>query len=286
MTAGRGGGGRPAAVERSGPAPGSENRRAPLARPAQAIAAGRIRILTLNMHKGFNGFNRKFVLHELRDAVRSADAHIVFLQEVVGAHEDHSVRYERWPAAPQYEFLAEQIWGNFAYGRNAVYQEGHHGNALLSQFPIVRHSNRDVSVHGHEKRGLLHSVVQLPPDGRELHTLCVHLGLRESHRRQQVDLLRRLIEVELPPSAPLVIAGDFNDWRLRSHDRLLREAGLSEAFSGDGSAPARTFPALWPLLRLDRLYYRNLALREARVLSHRPWSHLSDHAALLAVVDA
>jgi endonuclease/exonuclease/phosphatase family metal-dependent hydrolase len=55
-------------------------------------------------------------------------------------------------------------------------------------------------------------------------------------------------------------------------------------FSHDGGAPARSFPARLPLLRLDRIYLRNATPLCAQVLSTRPWSHLSDHAPLTAQV--
>ena len=62
----------------------------------------------------------------------------------------------------QYEFLADSIWPQFAYGRNMVYPKGHHGNAVMSKFPIVHFQNHDVSLPGPEKRGLLHCVLQVP----------------------------------------------------------------------------------------------------------------------------
>src|SRR4051794_12416043 len=95
-----------------------------------------LRVLTVNAHKGFAFFNRRFVLHDLRVAVRSVAADIVFLQEVHGAHAEHLKSVDKWPEAPQYEFLADQIWPQYAYGRNAVYPNGHHGNAILSKHPI------------------------------------------------------------------------------------------------------------------------------------------------------
>jgi endonuclease/exonuclease/phosphatase family metal-dependent hydrolase len=48
-----------------------------------------VKVLTINIHKGFTAFNRRFILPELRDAVRSVSADIVCLQEVMGAHEVH-----------------------------------------------------------------------------------------------------------------------------------------------------------------------------------------------------
>ncbi|MBE0592943.1 MAG: EEP domain-containing protein, partial [Gemmatimonadales bacterium] len=115
------------------------------------------KVMTVNTHKGFTLFNRRFMLHDFRQAVRSVGADVVFLQEVLGAHVGHA-GHPREPAAPHYEFLADSIWPEFAYGRNAVYPAVHHGNAVLSKFPILRYANRDVSIGGPEKRGLLHCV--------------------------------------------------------------------------------------------------------------------------------
>jgi len=46
-----------------------------------------LRILTINTHKGFTTFNRRFVLPQLRDAIRSVNPDIVCLQEVLGEHD-------------------------------------------------------------------------------------------------------------------------------------------------------------------------------------------------------
>jgi endonuclease/exonuclease/phosphatase family metal-dependent hydrolase len=62
----------------------------------------------------------------------------------------------------------------------------------------------------------------------------------------------------------------------------LRRCGLQEAFEHLHGRVARTFPSRWPLLPVDRIYLRNARIEAARVLTGRPWSHLSDHAPLLA----
>jgi endonuclease/exonuclease/phosphatase family metal-dependent hydrolase len=242
------------------------------------------RILTVNTHKGFTFFNRKFILHELRDAVHAVSADIVFLQEVMGSHELHATRIANWPTNSHYEFLADTMWTSFAYGRNAVYPDGHHGNAVLSKFPILRHENRDVSIGDQEERGLLHCVCRIPGRDIDVHAICVHLGLQESHRKQQIDLLCRMVNEEIPAKEPLVIAGDFNDWRLRGHAQLEKCAGLHEVFVHNHGKAAKTFPARWPLLQLDRIYVRNASVHRPIVLPHKPWSHLSDHAPLAAEV--
>lgn len=254
---------------------------APLASAAAAESGSRLKLLTLNTHKGFTSFNRRFVLHELREAVTQAAADIVCLQEVLGSHERHQAAYPTWPAEPQYQFLAGAIWGHFAYGRNAVYTEGHHGNAVLSKYPIVRYDNHDISVGAAEQRGLLHCVLQLPAPAGELHVVCTHLALGEAARGEQVQRLCALVET-IPADTPLVVAGDFNDWRNRANARLLQCSGIREAFIESRGRTARTFPARLPLLKLDRIYFRNAGLAQTQVLSARPWSHLSDHAALVA----
>src|SRR5690606_37537359 len=113
--------------------------------------------------------------------------------------------------------------------------------------------------------------------------ICVHLGLRGHHRMLQVELLCRLVDT-LPADAPLVVAGDFNDWRLRAHAVLDRCAGLREAFVATHGRAAKTFPARYPLLALDRIYVRNAEIGAPLVLSNRPWSHLSDHVPLAAEI--
>lgn len=244
----------------------------------------RFRILTVNTHKGFTFFNRRFILHELREAVHTVGADVVFLQEVLGSHALHAARVENWPEGSHYEFLADSMWSNYAYGRNAVYPHGHHGNAVLSKFPIVRHENRDVSIGKHEQRGLLHCVCHVPQRHLDLHFICVHLGLRETHRQRQIELLCRMIRDEVPPRAPLVIAGDFNDWRMRAHHQMEHCAGVREVFVHAQGRAAKTFPARFPFLQLDRIYVRNAAVHHPVVLPQRPWSHLSDHAPLAAEV--
>jgi endonuclease/exonuclease/phosphatase family metal-dependent hydrolase len=242
-----------------------------------------MRVLTVNIHKGLAFLSRRVVLPQLRDAVRTVHADLVFLQEVQGGRADDEFADDA-SAAVHYEFLADEVWPQYAYGRNAVYPRGHHGNALLSKYPIERYDNHDASVDGHEPRGLLHCVVQPPQCSEPVHAICVHLGLREAHRERQLEMLCATIRAEVPESQLLVVAGDFNDWRHRAHRRLESCAGLQEVFVQAHGAAARTYPAGLPLLSLDRIYVRNAAAHAPIVLPRRPWSRLSDHAPLAAEI--
>lgn len=249
-----------------------------------------MRILSYNIHKGFTTRNRKFVLSRIRDAIREVHADLVFLQEVLGEHQGWKHRVLDWPEESQFEFLAEEIWPHYAYGKNAVYTSGHHGNAILSKFPISFWENIDISTNRMESRGLLHAVLEVPGPilghatarrSYPVHAICVHLGLLEADRARQTQRLCQRIESHVPHGEPLIIGGDFNDWRRRVSSPLKSKLEVREAFLELQGNHARTFPSWLPALRLDRIYYRGMNARSARTLTGHPWNELSDHIALL-----
>ena len=241
-----------------------------------------LRVASYNIHKGLSFFNGRMVVHELRDRLSSLNVDLVFLQEVVGEHTQHAGRFEAWPNKPQYEFLADQLWTDFAYGKNAVYDHGHHGNAILSRYPIVRWDNLDISAHVFESRGLLHCEIAVPGLDQHLHAICLHLALTESGRRKQLRIVSERIQALVPADAPLIIAGDFNDWRQRAARYMAHDLDLKEVFETAHGRPARSFPAAFPLFSLDRIYVRGFAVESAQVMHGNAWRRLSDHAALTA----
>lgn len=242
-----------------------------------------LRVATLNIHKGLSHFNRRTVIHGLRDGLRTIDADIVFLQEVSGQNERHALRFAGWPGEPQHEFLAGADWSH-AYGQNHVHQYGHYGNAVLSRFPILSHENADVSNHRYEKRGLLHCVVAVPGWRRNLHCVCVHLSLHERGRRRQLDAICERLSQIASRNLPVIVAGDFNDWRQRAHSVLEDKLGMREVHVTATGKPGRTFPSAMPVLSLDRIYVRGFEVEAARAHRGRPWSMLSDHLAVSAEI--
>ncbi|NDG84362.1 MAG: EEP domain-containing protein [Proteobacteria bacterium] len=235
----------------------------------------RFKLLTLNIHKGFSLFNRRATLHELKEAIRGLGADVVCLQEVWGEHDVHAKR-------PQFEHLADSIWSHYVYGKNSVYTRGHHGNAILSHFPIESHENFDISNHRLERRGILHATLSAPDwNGKRLHVMTLHLDLLAIGRKRQLEKLAGLVAKRVPSGEPLVVAGDFNDWTEDATDALLDQAGLREVFLTRDGEHARTYPAPYPLLRLDRIYVRDLVVESASRVDGEPWSDLSDHLGLL-----
>ena len=237
----------------------------------------KIRVLTYNIHKGFHHLRRTKVLTLMREAIRAEQADLVLLQEVLGL--------DREEDASQLEYLADEIWHHHAYGRNAITSLGHHGNALMSRYPITFFENIDISTNRLERRGILHAKIRIPELQADLHALSIHLGLLEAERRSQVRRVCHRIHRMVHRHEPLVMGGDFNDWRERASPILEKRLGIIEAHQELHGDHARTFPIWMPTLRLDRIYTRGLEVREVRVLTGAPWTSLSDHAALYAELD-
>jgi len=245
----------------------------------------RFTVATYNIHKGFSQLNRRMVIHELKDKLHGLAADVLFLQEVLGANDRHAVRYREWPVRPQHEFIADSVWQEVAYGKNAEYQHGHHGNALLSRFTMRKHENVDISAHAFEDRGMLHCELELGENLPVLHCFCVHLGLTERGRQWQIGALVERIRVMVPRTDPIIIAGDFNDWRRKGNRALCQTLNVVEVFEHVKGRPARTFPSVMPMFRLDRIYARGLRVHDVRVHYAWPAARMSDHAALAATFE-
>lgn len=243
-----------------------------------------IHVASYNIHKGLSHFNRRLTIHEMRDKLHSLNVDIVFLQEVQGIHEVRAARFPHWPDKPQLEFLADKLWTDFAYGKNAVYDEGHHGNAILSRYPILSWENLDISSHMMESRGMLHCELHPPGWSEPLHCINVHLALTEGGRSRQMRMIAERIRESVPQAAPLILAGDFNDWRMRASAWLADELGLKEVFEMQHGRHARSFPSVLPMVSLDRIYVRGLSVQTCAVHAGPLWHRLSDHAALTATL--
>ena len=238
------------------------------------------RILTLNIHKGFSMSNWRFTLKKIRTCLRESKANVVFLQEVVGENEKHRKKISAWPDSNQLEFLADSVWEHFAYGKNAIYQHGHHGNAILSEIPFLQWENINISCLSFSQRGILHGKTN-----ENVHLLCVHMGLFEKERGIQIKQIVEYVKNNIPVHEPLILAGDFNDWRSRSHHYIQQELQLTEAHLEAKGVLARTYPARFPLLKMDRIYQRGFEVKQSEILAGKDWQLMSDHRALLTELE-
>lgn len=262
----------------------------------------KIKVATYNIHKGVTGIRGRPRIHDVRLALQAIDADIVFLQEVQERNE-RLASHPDYPLGTQLNFLASGAYAHHAYGMNAVYPHGHHGNAILSRHPIIASTNHDISDHSLEKRGLLHARIAMER-GEELHLICVHFGLIKRSRLRQALYLADFVQREVPVAAPLIIAGDFNDWQKRVDELLRSRLSLEEvtvaarkaptdgnmlerllAWRPGGDAPRNvtsTFPSFAPWLTLDRIYVRGFQILDMHVPRGLAWARCSDHAPLIA----
>ena len=220
------------------------------------------------------------MIHELRDGLRALDPDLVFLQEVQGLNQRFALRFAGCPIDPQQAFLAGEDWEH-VYGCNAVYDHGHHGNAILSRFGFVSFENEDVSDHRYERRGLLHSVVSVPGWRRNLHCVCVHLSLHQRGRNRQLEAISGRLEELASRGLPIIVAGTSTTGAT-APPALERRLGMTEVSVAHYGRPLATYPSKLPLFKLDRIYVRGFRVAAAQVHRGKPWSMLSDHLAVSA----
>lgn len=245
------------------------------------MARHQVKVLTFNMHKGFDLWGQS-QLNTLKTLLQETTADIIFLQEVVGkmtavAQADHQISIEN-----QLEWLADQKWHFAQYGKNAIFPNRHHGNAILARMPLSNWVNYDISETRFEGRGLL--VAQ--QDWGSDYSVCLantHLSLFDRDRRTQIKKMAWHLSTA-DRSQPLILAGDFNDWNQALTPLIEQHLGLQEAFKVYQNQYAKSFPSFWPQLCLDRIYFRNCCCVFAQILSG-PWSKLSDHLPLEAIFE-
>jgi endonuclease/exonuclease/phosphatase family metal-dependent hydrolase len=105
----------------------------------------------------------------------------------------------------------------------------------------------------------------------------IHFGLIPASRLRQVEQLGRYIAREIPVDAPVVVAGDFNDWG-HQIQRAMNAMGLKSA----DTVRCPTYPSRLPIVQLDHVYARGLTPRHLHVPRGKIWGQMSDHLPLIA----
>jgi endonuclease/exonuclease/phosphatase family metal-dependent hydrolase len=238
-----------------------------------------LRVATWNIHKGVRGLgpNRRLEIHDMVHAVEQFDADIICLQEVRRVNHKEAGYFTRWPQLPQADYLAPEGY-EAVYRTNAHTRHGEHGNALLSRWPVINHQHEDMSDHRFEQRGLLHSEVLV--HGAPVHVIVVHLGLIAASRTRQLMQLAKFMEREIPKSATLVVAGDFNSplapvkWA---------QTAMKSRANAKPHTPERTptFPSRLPLVQLDHVFARHAKPTASHVPRGAIWARMSDHLPLI-----
>lgn len=240
-----------------------------------------LRVVTYNIHRAI-GVDRRFRPERIVEILSHHRPDVVLLQEVdEGAPRSRELDLAR-------ELAHALGFDHFAVGHNVSLKKGRYGNATLSRFPIARERNIDLTIGRRKRRGCQHTTLDLGGgSGGRLEVFNLHLGLSAWERWRQLELLARSPELRhLPTDEPVLLGGDFNDWRSRLQPLLASHLGFDLATGENGRGSLRTFPSFSPQGGLDRIYYRgSVDVLEARVCP-LPVSRLaSDHLPVVADFD-
>ncbi len=233
-----------------------------------------MRFLSYNIHKGIGGLDRRYALSRIIKVIEGYDPDVLVLQEV-----DCGARRSRFH--DQAALLAKRLgYAHFAYCLNhSLRKGGGYGNATLSKWPLHRVEHWDISLPLKKRRGALYTEIETPSLGI-IHVCNLHLGLAGFERSRQVKKVLDLTHEIVCEKAPLVLAGDFNDWPGRLSGKLERCYQLREAGVVCTGRHQATFPALKPFLALDRIYFRGLEPLSNQESRDLPASFASDHRPL------
>lgn len=281
-----------------------------------------IRVVSYNIHKGRSAMGGRDSLTDLRLGLYGLRPDLVFLQEVQGRNE-HRVNLHAQHESLAAVLSMDVAYGcNAVRSRtdhgNALLSRfpivGHenqdisdhrleqrgllHARVIVNGRPVhclVVHLGLFAGGRTRQILALVERIKRLVPDdepiliagdfndwGNRLAPLFVHeLGLYEVFA--------------VAPDSQVLRPG-----RLRSSVQRLGESLLQlparkpvaariHELGNNGAArltpPPRTFPAVFPWLRLDRIYQRGFAVRTARVLQGAPWRQISDHAPLFTELE-
>ncbi len=240
----------------------------------------KLRVLSYNIHKCIGGLDRKYRPERIVEVIGHYNPDIVLLQEV----DNGAKRSQRHS---QVELLSEKLGlVHYSWFPNVkVRKGGHHGNAILSRFPLHDSHNIDITTPPKKKRSILYGRHQLAfPDGEKTHTPALHifnlhLGLSQVERKIQLrNFLNDHPFQGVEDNAPILLAGDLNDLYGNLGAKLLLPAG----FRTHPKIKA-TFPAYAPMRALDGLYVRGhidlLSLKRSQLKLAK---QASDHLPLIA----
>ena len=227
-------------------------------------APGTVRILSWNIH-GALGRNPRFDLDRVVTLIDRWAPDIVALQEV-------DSRREKDLRVNPFAFLQQKLGEHGIGAKSITTDDGDYGQMLISRWPMTDTVIHDLSYPEREPRRAIAAAIETP-DG-PLRLVATHLGLSIHERRSQT---KTLLDIAGQGLSTTVIAGDFNDWFWVGSVRRALSCALP------GCTRFRTFPSIFPLLRLDRIFCRP-ADALVHAFTDRAARHVSDHLPVIADV--
>jgi len=243
----------------------------------QALSSGsglQLRILTYNVHSCRGRGGRPDPLR-IADVIASAKPDVIALQEL-------DVGRMRTGGVDQAHAVAQHL-RVLAHFHPALHvEEEKYGDAILTALPSRVVKAGQLPSLG-EPRGAIW--VEILVQNMRLQMVNTHFGLRRRERMTQAATLAGEEWLGSPACSdhPAILAGDFNAVPRSRAYGILAE-GLSRQVL---TIPARaTFPARFPVLRLDHIFTnRRAKIVRYEVIDTPLARSASDHLPLLAIVE-
>lgn len=224
-----------------------------------------VRVMTWNIHGGM-GPDGRHDLERILSLIRRADPDVLALQEIDS---------RRAPGAEHPVAMLERVLGHRGVAAAAITtSDGDYGQVLLSRWPMTETEVHDISIPGQEPRRAITGIVNAPTG--QLFVLATHLGLKLVERHRQC---RQLAALATRSTLTTVVMGDFNDWMSPGSVQNVLARKLP------GRTRHRTFPARFPLLKLDRIYCRPASALLSSRLDPAART-ISDHLPIIAEIQA
>ena len=184
-----------------------------------------LRVATYNIHR-CRGLDGRTNPARIAEVIRSIDADVIALQEVIGAGQTSAGHAEElgallgmgWVMAP-----ARHLRGSLF------------GNVVMSRLPIQHHSQYDLSWRTCEPRCCQRVDIAIGDD--TLHLYNVHLGTALLERRHQAGRLSAILH-DRRVGTPKVVLGDFNEWMRGLATEMLTERAEEHRPAGAPAAQA------------------------------------------------
>ncbi len=228
-----------------------------------------VRVMSYNLHNGFNP-NGRLDPDALAQTIQEANPDVVALQEV-----------ERgWLIDSNLDllsYLSERLQMPYIFGPTA---DPIWGNAILSRYPIKEWGNvplppRTLLL----KRGFMWARIDVG-SGEELLFIATHYDHidkdTEIRQQQSPEIVKFWNQ-----RTRTVFLGDLNAHPDAKEVAMLRDGGLSDAFTAAGSGNGFTFESILPSRRIDYIWTSpDLSVRDFII----PKSAASDHLGIAVTV--
>lgn len=224
------------------------------------------KVMTYNINHG-EGTDGIYSLNRIIRIIRAQSPHIVCLNEV-------DFKTDRTFGEDQARKIAASLGMEFTYAKNFPFEDGWHGNAILTRFPIVFSENKIFkSKESLENRSLLHTILKCGV--KRIHFCATQLSADSSESASQSnELLSSVLDLEL--NEPVIIAGDFNmePFYQRIKEITFYFLDIGSYLEPEGS----TYPGINPEKRVDYIFSNELLIpTSVNIIQDEMTAVASDH---------